>query len=155
MPLPGRLEIRPSPSHYLAPVEVHIIEGEDRCHTKCTCDVCLNGARPAEPHTDSSGFVLSQQEADHLNSGDWSELASLYNSHAPLSICRYQDALAAPPWSVVEPVADTSIATYEGDWRIPVAHDDLDTINGSLSTGLTENDVAAGVIHLFASFQIN
>ena len=70
---------------------------------------------PVDPRTDSSSFVLSQQEVDHLNSGDWSEMASLYNIHAPLSACRYQDALAAPPWIVVQPEDDTSIAAFEGD----------------------------------------
>ena len=112
--------------------------------------MCLHGG-PAEPHTDSSSFPLSEQETDRLNSGDWSELAALYDIYAPLSICRSQDAIAAPPMAEVEPVSDTSIAVHEGDWRVPVAHEDICPIDGS--SRLTEEDVTAGVIHLVTSLQ--
>ena len=117
---------------------------------KCTCDICLHGG-PVEPHTDSSSFLLSQQEADRLNSRGWSELVALYDIYAPFSICRSQDAIAAPPMAEVEPVSDTSIAIHEGDWRVPVAHEDIGTIDGS--SRFTEEDVTAGVIHLATPLQ--
>ena len=68
--------------------------GDDRRHTKCTCSIC-SGGRTTEPHTDTSSDLLSQTEVDHLNSGDWSQIAALYNIHAPLSVCRSQEAIAA------------------------------------------------------------
>lgn len=75
------------------PIEVHLVEGDDRCHTKCTCNLCRDTAD--NPHTDSSSFLLSQQELDGLNAGDWTELAALYNVHVPLSVNQPLGPLAA------------------------------------------------------------
>ena len=103
---------------------------------------------PAEPHTDTSSFLLSQQEADRLNSGDWAELAALYNVYAPLSVGRSQDAIDADPLAAAESVPDTGIAVHEGDLPVIIAHDDRHTADGSR---LTEDDVITGVIHLVSS----
>ena len=81
----------------------------------------------------------------HLNAGDWMELAALYNIHAPLSVDRPQDAIAAAPVDHAEPASDTFGDAEGDDGNAPVDHP------GGLpdvKCRPTEDDICASVIHL-------
>ena len=65
------------------PVEVHLVEDDDICHTKSACETCSAGIPPLGPHTDPSAIILTESETEHLNSMDWLKVVNLYMTSMP------------------------------------------------------------------------
>ena len=80
------MDVRPQQRHPLAPIDVHLYEGNDTCHTKCTCPTCCSSGQPPGPPSDLDVPAPFAPADDDDTAIDWQALSELYDIYAPLSV---------------------------------------------------------------------
>ena len=94
----------------MPPIDVHVYEDNDTCHTKCACALCRSGLPPPGPSTDPAAPAPIEGDHGDLNPIDWQELANLCDAHAPISVIEVEAEYPADGFLIDTPDASSSSA---------------------------------------------